>query len=254
MIIEKKNKSLYLLVLLFMLTIVLIALNSKGRPTMSATDDLRTKYQNAVIETAYQYYYREKALQYDQLRLNYEGGKNAKPRGNFIVINKKVDAQAAYPPEEATIQDVHFLVCTHFTYIVYAETFVNSKGEKYIIKNAKGTDAIYLQNFVDIGDKTNKDNYRSDITVYQYRSMYKKKSSDVVKKEILNALKPGDVLVYRNDTLAKGHAMLYVGSGKIFESGGHGPKAYSSVGPKINDWGIPASKYHMESKADIIDT
>ena len=48
--------------------------------------------------------------------------------------------------------------------------------------------------------------------------------------------------------------MLYVGNDTIIHSGGHAPSAYSSIGPKVNDYGVSTAKYHLESKADIIDT
>lgn len=265
-----KNKLLYITVFLVIFTILgfsYISSNNKSL-TLSAdtTSSLRTKYEEAVVETAYQYYYRGRALQYDAINLNYEYSSNAKYTGQFL-ISKNYKTQVyktngmnplgMYSPEQATDQDYHFLVCSHFTFNVYAETFVHSNNEKYQITSKSGAVKMYTAELNAIANKDDTTNYRKDITILSLRETdsYKfKDHADSVQKQIIDAIRPGDLFVYGSGDNSSGHVMLYVGDDTILHSSGGAPKAYSSVGTKINDYGVSGAKYHLESKADMIDT
>ena len=65
-------------------------------------------------------------------------------------------------------------------------------------------------------------------------------------------LKPGDLIAYGNGS--HGHVMLYVGNDRVIHSTTGAPKTYRDAGNETNTAGIPGAKYHLESKADIIET
>ena len=71
--------------------------------------------QNAVVETAYSYYYKGKMIQYDnsdftRVSVKDKGFDVFSFRGSYMV-----------PPEDATSQNTLFFVCSSFVYNVYKE-------------------------------------------------------------------------------------------------------------------------------------
>ena len=230
----------------------------------SKNEELRSKYQKAVVETAYQYYYRNSALQYDAITMNYEKGNNTKYTSHPLVsaqyknstfTKNGMEPQGMYPPEEATTQDYHFFVCSHFPFAVYADAFQSLKGDKYQITNKSGEVTHTTAGYNRIANKDNDESYRKDLAILSLRETktYKfKDNADSIIKKFKDKLKPGDIIIYGSET--GGHAMLYVGDDIILDSGGNAPKGYSSISAALNDFGVQQSKYHLESKSDMIDT
>lgn len=265
-----KKKSLYIMIFLIIFVVLGFSYVSSSNKSLTLSADtttsLRTKYEEAVVETAYQYYYRGSALQYGGIAINYEYGDNQKINSHalakkaFTTENYKVSGMnpdAMYSPEEATNQDYHYFVCSHFVFGVYAETFAHKNGDKYQITNGNGSVVWDTGGLNKIANKDDTKRFRSDITKISVRetSTYKfKDHASEIEKQLKNIVRPGDVFVYGAGDNASGHAMIYVGNDKIIHSGGNAPSAYSKIGPKINDYGVSSAKYHLESKADIIDT
>lgn len=240
-----KNKSILIFFLLLIISVIgnnYILNNNKSLATTNTISNTKNIYQQAIVETAYQYYYREKALQYDNSVLNYEVGNQRRTRGNALTLYNTPNPRTLvkttfYSPEEATTGDIHYSVCSHFVVNVYGETF-KQNNKKYTLRKANGDegfDTLFLNEA--------KENYS-----------YQTINNNTELNNCINStcLEPGD-LILRMGTSGN-HVMLYVGNGKILHSSGTAPKAYTNVAIKINNYNIPNGTYRFESKADIIET
>ena len=265
-----KKKVFIGIFLLFSLFYVLlnIDINKTSYSANNAEDALRIRYQNAVLETANQYLYRGKNIQYDSTLLTYEKGKKLKKNGQIGFTpdvtdhpeQSRMNQNALYSPEDVTDQDIHLFVCSHFTTAVYSETFVDNSGNKYVFKNKKGFVRFDVGDLNAMANKNKEETYRKDIAVYQVRDnndyKWSEHKSEIYKifSDVDNGgkLKPGDLIVYGNGS--SGHVMLYVGNDRVIHSTTGAPKTYRDAGNETNTAGIPGAKYHLESKADIIET
>ena len=262
---------------IFIGIITLGSFGSESKPSMSASNDDLDKYRQAVVETAYQYYYRGRALQYDGTYLNYQSGNARIPRSGALTLvngnNWSLAPTTFYSPEEATTQDIHYFVCSHFVTAVYGETFVyndnnknkNKSGNKYEIHKPDGKvrfDTTFLKEVVLEWKKEKEDG--KDV-IYLFPQVKTTNGlSEMIKK---GTLLPGDILLRMGGEGIGSHAMLYVGNGKILHSTGINPNnesnsnlknvqsdAYVSAAVKINNKSIPYGNYRYESKMDIIET
>ncbi len=109
-------------------------------------------------------------------------------------------------PEEYTAQNLGFLQCAAFCYEVYR----NALDLELIYD---GKTCYYTSRFESYADKVLHEKPAS--TGF---SQLSREALDQKKAEFLNTLVPGDIIVYR--TKNNGHAMLYVGNGKVIHSSG----------------------------------
>ena len=153
--------------------------------------------QNAVVETAYSYYYKGKMIQYDnsdftRVSVKDKGFDVFSFRGSYMV-----------PPEDATSQNTLFFVCSSFVYNVYKEAInyqLVGQPRQCVTKNMVALTGDIVVNRGDVTDSIN--------------------VTDVM-NQIKSILQPGDVLVYYSDKKRSGHAMLYVGNNTILHSFGY---------------------------------
>lgn len=140
---------------------------------------------NALIATARAYYNRGKIIQYDQMRL--DGISKSNTRRDLGVT-----------PEYSTPQRLTYMDCSSFVYNCYNETF------EYTLNGANSTATM-----VNL----------SNLYVYYWDGW-----SDLTDVEaiegFLEAIKPGDIIVYRNKDDSWGHALLYAGNGMVYHSTG----------------------------------
>ncbi len=258
------NRKSVIVITICILVLSFYVFVNDSKPTFSATGYSITNYQDAVVETAYQYYYRGRALQYDGTYLNYQIGNSRIPRSGAITIGKngikRLKDTTFYSPEEVTTQDIHYSVCSHFVTMVYAEAF-NRGNNKYTIRdidNNEGFDTTFLKNAESNNEKNIKNGKKG---LYVTTKVEKLDGLQTMIKE--NKLLPGDILLRMGN--GGSHAMLYVGNGKILHSAGNGAitipgdsnksyDGYITAAKKINDYNIPYGNYRFESKADIIET
>ena len=267
---NNKNKIIILLVAIVMVVFSFFMISSDSNPTLSVDGSINlTEYQEAIVETAYQYYYRGEALQYDGSQIDYENDNSTKKLRNGIA-SYSYNAQGFYSPEEATIQDVHYLVCSHFASIVYAETFDNvhpktsDVSPKFLFRNKKGTigyDTSFLEGLIHtagVNDYECKENNNGvnecekNLGIY-YKvrdfSKFNDEEKTSFKKTIINKLKVGDLIIHTNDN--GGHVMIYIGNGKILHSTGRDGYENATI---LNNYGMATANYHYEAKADLIET
>ena len=79
-------------------------------------------YQDAVKNTAYAYFYRGKAIQYDSSPMTYETQSKKRVRDGGS-INEIISPLLYFSPERATNQDPKYVVCSTFVENVYYEAF-----------------------------------------------------------------------------------------------------------------------------------
>ena len=168
-----------------------------------------TTKQVAILETAKAFLAKGEALQYDSIYLC--TGKNAAG----TTLNRNTRRNMHLSPEEATMQDNRYTVCSGFTYSVYEEAL----GIQIPVYTIDLMEEVF----------NNKDNKT-------YVPILEKTSDNPDLQEFRDALQIGDVIVYRagaeedadiapdatNAELygTSGHAMLYIGNGQIMHSSG----------------------------------
>lgn len=263
-----KNKYFHLFVMIFILLNLITVVN-----VYAYTEE---EYQKAVVESAYQYYYRGGALQYDSTILTYQAD-NYRKFNSYAGISSSgvLNRQALFSPEEATIQDPRLIVCSLFTLNAYSETFKYSNGDKYVFKSKETGKEIFdtgdlarlaendFTNTVAskrnnitilIAKQTSNNNSHNYYNVRYYNETQNSvvnqdnKRDDKVAELILNNAKPGDLIVL------DGHVTFYAGDDVMLHSAvSHVPSEYAKAAKEINSYGAAGSKYHLESKLDLVD-
>ncbi len=203
-------------------------------------------YENAKIDAlksvANAYYYRGGALQYDDISMTRNG---AGPEGQKIV--KKRRSILEQSPEEATMQDIRYTVCSEYVHGVFYEAF-NKDGSGYKIRNTNGDDLGFLESskLVLVGNPNNTQYYNERIAVLfiDYENdIYTVNDSSVTinstnyKQVFESLLKPGDIIVYKYQTW--GHVLLYLGGDQIINASSTsrnkvGYQGYSGTGGSYN--------------------
>ena len=112
-------------VLLFILLSILFV------PSLMADCNNIDSKLDAIKSVADAYYYRGGALQYDDISMTQNGVGEA----NHKIVRKR-RAHIEQSPEEATIQDIKYTVCSEFIHAVFYEAFTKD-GVGYTIKNTK---------------------------------------------------------------------------------------------------------------------
>ena len=241
------------------LTLILLLVVSSNKLALSATstnNEELDEYQKAVLETAFAYYYRGKSIQYDSMYLIYKSGANAIRRNNLVISGQNYNKNLLYSPEEATIYDVHYIVCSHFAASVYADAFLDSKKEKYVLHKKNDSLVFTTSNISEIGNPSKTQTYKKEVSV-----LYKKETDDYkfdehfddLLDEVLSKIEVGDIF------LTGQHAMLYIGEingvKTLIHSTGGAPAAYTKYAKSLNsNISSTTAKYHLESKLDFIES
>lgn len=137
--------------------------------------------QDAVVETAMAYWRRGKAQQYDSVELMYAESRDA------IGVSRATHYRS---PEDSTLQDVGYYVCSTFTTQVYLEAL------GYEI--CQDMDHCTCKYQLDTGNKS---------VVYHWMEDCGESKEDAI-RTIRGLLRPGDILTTRKKTA---HSMLFVG-------------------------------------------
>ena len=163
------------------------------------TDNM-TDLQKAVVLTAESYYLRGKYAQYDMSVMS-----AAKDTANFSNIGRRTTGLRA--PEDYTSQFTGFTDCSGFVYDVY----FFGLGMPIIDSNNRTTKAYCESTTHTILSETP-----------MASGFYMMSAAELAAKEkaFTDTLQPGDIIVYRYGDDSGGHAMLYVGGGRILHSGG----------------------------------
>ncbi len=154
-----------------------------------------TDVQKAVVVTAESFFLRGSRIQYEDTR--------------FLNSTKLLYYRWAVQQrllEEYTSQNIGFLQCAAFCYEVY--------------RNALDLDLIYQDKVCYYTSRfdTNANHVLRETPAASGFSSMTAEELNQKKQEFLDALQPGDIIVYRVKT--NGHAMVYVGNGTIIHSGG----------------------------------
>lgn len=175
-----------------------------------------TEQQKAILATAESYILRGEKIQYD-----------AQAFGGYSGAAERMTA-GEKSPEDYTSNEWGYSNCAGFTYDMY----FNALG---VDINYNGTSLYYTVRL---------ENYADDLGIRKYnftRTLNQTHSVDemqTVKQEILNELKPCDIILVRR-TDGTGHALLYAGNGTIIHSTG---SSYDTNTPK--EIAEPTIRYH----------
>ena len=232
-------------VLLFILLSILFV------PSLMADCNNIDSKLDAIKSVADAYYYRGGALQYDDISMTQNGVGEA----NHKIVRKR-RAHIEQSPEEATIQDIKYTVCSEFIHAVFYEAFTKD-GVGYTIKNTNGNDLGFLESsyLVKVADKTNATYYNERIAIYYANfktNTYSVNDENIeinssnYKQVFQNVLQPGDIIVYKYNTW--GHVLLYLGDDKIIN-------ASSTSRNKVNYVGYNGTggNYDYKNKKDNLD-
>lgn len=239
------------LLLVFILSIFFIP-NVKAAD-LPAKNETLDEYQQAVRDVAYGFYYRglDKTLLYDQLPYNYQ-------------TNRQVRVDIKSSPEDITEQDIHYHMCSSYTWNVYYEAFKKSNGEGYNLggleyQNFRTSWQLALANSKTSYKQNDQSVYKENlkvlyITNYDEQGNEKKIMDNVeeYRQQIYNALQPGDIIVtdvLKDDGNRAGHALIYVGNNRVLDSSGSG--SYN-LGEKTNK--IDTVQMHDVSLTDTVLT
>lgn len=153
--------------------------------------------QRALVMTAEAYLARGYRCQYDDSRFTRCGGGEFRWQIGFR------------SPEEYTQKAFGYINCAAFTYEVYREALGMDLGALYTTYN-------YMLHY-----RTNGFTEGEPARPFYYEITHNetKEEKDSVHDRFCKALKVGDVVVYRRNN-GNGHAMLYVGGGKLIHSTG----------------------------------
>ena len=135
--------------------------------------------QDALVNSAYAYYYRGKALQYDSKPLTFQKGTFIQQRSGGA-YKDQISSYVFYSPEEVTMQDVHFTVCSSYTNLILYETFKNSKNEGFVLRGNDNSFLRATQQIITIGESSN----HNDIIAY-----YNDKIGDYKTNKLTDKLK-----------------------------------------------------------------
>ncbi len=151
-----------------------------------------TEKQKAIVEIANSFLYRGEALQYGNENLF----RKQTASGSMMYGNIRFSRNLY--PEEATVQDKKYTVCSGLTYSTYEDALGIKLPELTydLIKEAEE-------------NRNNK----------EYVPIYEETSEKSDLQEFVNNLQVGDLIVTRNRE-NNGHTMIYIGNNKIIHSSG----------------------------------
>lgn len=169
-----------------------------------------TQEQQAVIDVANAFYWRGSAIQYDDYSMTYQTSDSRKRRSMYT-----------HTPEEATLQDIKYHVCSEYVHNIYYEAFSDGDGNPYKLKDGNGTITWFTGTMVGLANSSSK-YYNSNIAVDYIKGEAGEITSkaEEYKQRILNEIEPGDIIIYRRGT-ASGHAIIYLGNDVVLNSTGY---------------------------------
>jgi len=184
-------------------TCTIKATTENGKIATYNIETTLTKEQQAIIDVANAFYYRGTAMQYDDYSMTYQTSNSKKRRSKYT-----------HTPEEATIQDIQYSVCSEFICNVFYEAFTNGEGKNYEIKGGNNETVWFTYNLVQLADKKSK--YYNQAVAIDY---IENPSNNVEenKEKIINDILPGDIIIYRSSE-GWGHAYLYLGNDIIINA------------------------------------
>ena len=200
----------------------------------------------AIKATAYSFYDRGEAIQYNNTALTFLG------TGSTARVDRY------FNPEQATNDSKEYTVCSSFVYQVFYNTFYknnNSQVDNYKLNYKEGIFGSLTkmdmntrsQNFVQISNP-NTNFYNDTIALFYidentyYNSgynntpverpadlpigkrltttnnLYDSNKASTLRSIILDIMEPGDIITYWSDVSNTGHIILYLGDGIIIES------------------------------------
>lgn len=198
---------------------------------------------NALKNTAYAFYNRGEALQYDGSAITFNGGVGAYGSGR---------SDYYYAPEEANMQYKLYSVCSGFIYRLFYNTF-SKNNTNYVINGNRNSYQAYVRANIAtpyltlISNPNNSTYYNDDLAIFyidsnsyykndngikttslpdyfvngKYPSVgsdgkYSQSKTDKLREDILSVIKPGDFIVYKQGNT--GHVVVYLGNNMIMES------------------------------------
>lgn len=183
------------------------------------TPEVLNAYQEALIKTAESYLLRGEALQYDDTRFGFDSSNE---------FRWQIDIKS---PEDFTNDEWGYLNCAAFTYEVYRT------GLGYTLPSSMYTTANLTKYSDGLGMRAF---YFKNETPGEYTEEFKL----LKERELMETLEAGDILVVRRKN-SSGHAMLYVGNGRLIHSGGGNySKTSSGVGYEVYE---PTIRCHKVS-------
>ena len=194
---KKWNRVLAVL-LIVCLTATMCACSGSGIDTADnviVNTEGMTDEQKAVVITAESYYLRGSRVQYDQTSYNKTTSRK---------VNRR--STATYKPEAYTTQFFGYHDCSSFVFDVYW----NALGMDFSEGPTKRNTKYFMEN----PHAVLKEKPQTEWTNYTAEQIEEKKQA------FLNALQPGDVIVYRKRGNGSGHAMLYLGNDQLLHSQG----------------------------------
>ncbi len=188
-------------------------------------------YQEAIVKTAEAYLLRGEKLQYDDTRFGLTGSSSSNTSGEF---RWQIDIKA---PEDYTTTEWGYLNCAAFTYEVYRTALgYTLPNEMYTTYNlSKYSESLGMRVFRFTND-----------TPGEYTEEYKLE----VERELMTTLEAGDILVVRRQN-GSGHAMLYIGDGRLIHSGGGSYSVTGGVGYEVYE---PTIRCHKVADYVFDDT
>ncbi len=163
---------------------------AKPAPSAPSVTEL---LQQALVATAHAYYLRGARAQYDQTSFTQGASRSVSRRSTAI-----------RKPEDYTSQYFGYHDCSSFVFDVYWSALGMDISEGPTKRNTKS----YMSNPHRIIEETLAGNNFTAEQIEQKR------------QTLRDALQIGDILVYRKKGNSSGHAMLYVGDGKLIHSAG----------------------------------
>ena len=204
---------------------------------------------NAVKTVANAFYYRGGSLQYDDYSMFFNSNSNK------LVRKRRSDSIKS--PEDATMQDIKYSVCSEFVANVYYEAF-SKNGSGYTFKYGDGTELGLVESgkFVNMANRNKTNYYNSNIAVY-YANL-ETNTFDVnvaglainasnYRDVFANVLQPGDVISYRYKSW--GHVVLYLGDDLVINATSTSRNKESYNG----DYTGTGGSYNYQNKTDNLD-
>ncbi len=154
-----------------------------------------TDLQKAVVITAESFYLRGNRAQYDMGALS-----NVSTYPERRLVKEK-------SPEDYTVQNIGYTDCSGFSYDVFwnaLEMMITTVPNAWTKPYVQNTEHLVLKHSPELEPE----NFDTPEEIEAH------------KKEFLDTLQPGDLIVYRYAGNSGGHAMLYAGNGMMFHSTG----------------------------------
>lgn len=154
-----------------------------------------TDLQKALVITAESFYLRGNRAQYDMGTLS-----NVSTHPERRLVKEK-------SPEDYTVQNIGYTDCSGFAYDIFwkaLDMMITPLSDAWTKPYAQNTEHLVLKRSPEL----EAENFDTPEEIEAH------------KKEILDTLQPGDLIVYRCAGDSAGHVMLYAGNGMMFHASG----------------------------------